>query len=186
MLYRMNPRGHWSAWMGPRGREPLRSRFLGGTQVGNFRIRKTNIYMIWKLTRDMTVRISWAAAASSWFVSWGRAESWDDRPGGERAIIWEARLASRLPESAQWHCPPLLPTPQLQGAFPSSTSVLMRSEVGMHRPGPATGPGPWDQEGCPRAGEHSLPDLLSETFPEPHCLILSCPHCNTFGGLPGS
>ena len=48
----------------------------------------------------------------------------------------------------------------------------MRSEVGMHRPGPATESGPWDQEGCPRAREHSLPDLLSETFPEPNRLTL--------------
>ena len=128
MLYRMNPRGHWSAWMGPRGREPLRSRFLDGTQGGNFRIRKTNIYMIWKLTRDMTVRISWAAASSSWCVSWGRAKSWDDRPERGKSNHMRGQACLTTPRKYAVTVPTLLPTAQLQGTFPSSTLLLMCSE----------------------------------------------------------
>lgn len=30
----------------------------------------------------MTFRMSWADWSSSWFLSWGRAESWDGRAGG--------------------------------------------------------------------------------------------------------
>lgn len=119
MLYRMNPRGHWSAWMGPRGREPLRSRFLDGTQVGNFRIRKTNIYRIWKLTRDMTVRISWAAASSSWFASWGRAESWD-RPEGGKSNHMRGQACLTAPRN----CTVTVPTPPPYSPVTGSLSQL--------------------------------------------------------------
>lgn len=93
----MNPSGHRSKWMGAWERvlaawsfyslkwEHLRIRFLDGTQMGSYRIRKANIYMILKLTRDMTFRISWADESCSRFLSWGRAESGDGRAEGGKS-----------------------------------------------------------------------------------------------------
>jgi hypothetical protein len=60
-----------------------RTKLTDGTQVGSFRIRKTNIYMILKLTRDMACRIS-AADRFSEFLFRARKESLDGRAGEEK------------------------------------------------------------------------------------------------------
>lgn len=51
--------------------------------MGSFRI--TNIYMIFKVTRDMTFRSSRTDECSSRFLSWGRTESLDVRVEGEKS-----------------------------------------------------------------------------------------------------
>lgn len=99
--------------------------------MGGFKINKANINMILKLTRDMTLRISWADGSSSWFLSW-EGQSPEMAELGEERANMRSQACPTAPRMPWLQVPTFLPPHSPQklelehcGPYPTLGSITL-------------------------------------------------------------